>query len=129
MGTNPELTQLTWYGIDFDGTLVYDKENLDEATPVPENIELVRDLHKRGKKIIIYTARHWDQHPLIKRWLKENNVPFKMIVCGKLLAESYIDDRAINPFCGECVSKLKEKLYYEQDGKELRKNVGIKEQQ
>jgi len=112
MATNPKLTELKWQAVDFDHTLVDDDYNLDEATPVPENIKLIQELHKKGKKIIIYTARHWDQYPLIEEWLDNNEIPYKAIVCGKLLAENYIDDRAINPLCGECVSRLKMKARF-----------------
>ena len=105
MGKNLELKKLIWKSYDLDkcladtNTATYD---LKTAKPIKEVAEMARRDHKRGYKIIIFTARHWDEHPLIEWWLKKHRIPFKTIICGKLLAGNYIDDRAVNPFCKEC---------------------------
>ena len=87
-------TDLRWIAVDFDGTLA-------EKTPPPwplgapiwVNIGKCNELYDHGWKIIIHTARPWSDYEAIEAWLCYVGVPFSRIVCGKLLAHRYIDDR------------------------------------
>lgn len=104
-------SELNFYFVDLDGTLVDTRaeDNFDLATGVPlfTNIKLIRKLAMDGRSIFIYTSRHWMDYKDIKRWLKKHHVPFKAIICGKPMGKYYVDDRALNPFCTECMGKLK----------------------
>lgn len=91
-----ELTTLKWYAIDFDGTISTKHPDHRIGEPIPENIEKLREIDRAGGKIIIHTARHWEDYIKIEEWLEKYDVPYKFIQCGKILAHRYIDDRAIN---------------------------------
>lgn len=88
--------------VDFDGTLceaAWSPERPDER-PIgaikPVNIIKLRELKRAGWFILIYTARPWDDEAVVLRWLRENDVPFDELSCGKPLGAAYIDDLAIN---------------------------------
>lgn len=103
-------SELNFYFVDLDGTLIdtNERENfsLETGKPIIKNIELIRKLAKDGRSIFIHTSRHWMDYRDIKKWLKKNKIPFKAIICGKPMGKYYVDDRALNPFCNECMSKL-----------------------
>ena len=93
--SGPEV--LTWASIDFDGTLatsIWPEPGIGE--PIQRNIAKVHELTRRGYKIVIHTARGWEAYKQLATWLTEHDVPFDMIVCGKLLARIYVDDRNID---------------------------------
>lgn len=92
MGT---LNELRWLAVDFDGTIATKNEDYSIGNPIPENIHKLWECTALGYKIIIHTARHWEDYHKIEDWLNKHEVPFKSIVCGKILAHRYIDDRAI----------------------------------
>ncbi len=103
-----ELKVLKWHAVDLDGCLAdtsLDKLDLDQAKPKEPMLRIVRSLDKAGYKIVIHTARHWGDYIKIEQWLNKWDIPYRDIVCGKLLAGWYWDDRAKNPFCGECKDK------------------------
>lgn len=93
-----QLDRLGWLAVDFDGTLcesTWSPEN-PHATPGPpivENVEEARRCAGEGWKIVIHTSRGWADYNVIEAWLIHHDVPFRSIVCGKLLAHRYIDDR------------------------------------
>lgn len=94
-------SELLWAAVDFDGTLTESVWTPEDpvATPGPPKLSSlvkVRDLHLAGYKIVVHTARPWADYEIIEQWLVRHRVPFKGIVCGKLLAAVYIDDRAIH---------------------------------
>ena len=95
------IKELKWEAVDFDGTIVFTKEednfSLENALPNYDLLRAMRNAQKAGKRFIIYTSRHWDDFPIIERWLKRHKVPFKFIICGKILVEHYIDDRGLSP--------------------------------
>jgi hypothetical protein len=69
-----------WTGVDLDGTLAYLDRNsaYDEVgEPVPAMMALVRKMINNGIRIKIFTARAEDpeQFPIIRKWLKDNNLP------------------------------------------------------
>lgn len=69
-----------WTGVDLDGTLAYLDRNAsyDEVgEPVPAMMTLVRKMIHNGIRIKIFTARAEDpaQIPIIRKWLKDNNLP------------------------------------------------------
>ncbi len=89
-------TNLIWAAVDFDGTLaehVWPDPGIGE--PIQDNIDKLVELVQNGYKIIIHTSRGWEGYELIEAWLNHYSIPFDRIVCGKLLAKVYIDDRAI----------------------------------
>jgi hydroxymethylpyrimidine pyrophosphatase-like HAD family hydrolase len=72
--------------IDFDGTLwdgfkVINKEKVNSLYENPENF------------IVIYTARSYSQFETIRNILLKWRVKFGAIVCEKLRADVYIDDK------------------------------------
>lgn len=99
MTSPPETrTDLRWLAVDFDGTLARNDgaPNFRLSEPIYPNIEKLDDAAHRGWKIVIHTARPWSDYELIEWWLNLFRVPFNRIVCGKLLAAAYIDDRNIS---------------------------------
>lgn len=98
--TTPPREDLIWLAVDLDSTLASPlplEEVLGGAIgpPIRENVEKARRAHQAGWKIVIHTARGWAEYERIEAWLKEFNIPFRTIVCGKILAHSYVDDRAV----------------------------------
>lgn len=90
-----ELNELRWLAVDFDGTLATKNKDYSIGEPIFQNINKLYDCVAMGYKIVIHTARHWEDYHKIEDWLNRYEVPYKSIVCGKILAHRYIDDRAI----------------------------------
>jgi hypothetical protein len=44
----------------------------------------------------MHTARPWTDYEAIEAWCAHHNIPHRRIVCGKILAAAYVDDRAIH---------------------------------
>lgn len=94
-------SDLLWYAIDLDGTLAEGIWTPDNPTsqigdPIWENVKKAREVEAAGYKIIIHTSRAWTDYENIEGWLNHYNVPYRRIVCGKLLAVRYVDDRAVH---------------------------------
>jgi hypothetical protein len=97
----PELADLKWIAVDFDGTLAVKTWSPDNPThvtgqPIRANLDKLREVNDAGYNVVIHTARPWSDYQAIESWLDFYNVKYKGIVCGKLLAAAYIDDRGIN---------------------------------
>lgn len=97
----PPRGELKWYAIDFDqtiatGTWSVDTPNAVPGPPIVENVAKLNDVVARGHKVAIHTSRGWNDYELIESWLKHYGVHFDKIVCGKLLAAVYVDDRAVH---------------------------------
>jgi hypothetical protein len=95
------LANLQWAAVDLDGTLAQGIWTPDNPTskiglPIWENVDKVLKLDAEGYKITIHTARGWTDYNNIERWLNHFQIPHRRIVCGKILAKVYIDDRALN---------------------------------
>lgn len=97
----PVRHQLKWAAVDLDGTLAQGLWTPDDPTseigpPIPANVEKLRQLVNLGFKVVIHTSRPWNDYEAIEAWLVFYQLPFHHIICGKLLADRYIDDRAVN---------------------------------
>jgi len=103
-----DTDELKWLAVDFDETLAKNSGYPDftPGEPVEGAVEAMKKLNNLGWKIIIHTARHWSDYSGIENWLNFYKIPFRRIVCGKLMARYYIDDRAIG-FRGDWNSVLK----------------------
>lgn len=79
--------------VDYDDTLCM-------ASNVP-NVDVVKYVSKqfytRGVIVIVHTARPESYRKLISDWLATHDIPYHAIVCDKLPADVYVDDKAINP--------------------------------
>jgi len=69
-----------WIGVDLDGTLAYydERSSTDKVgTPVPAMLALVNKMINNGIRVKIFTARATDpeQLPIIRKWLKTNDLP------------------------------------------------------
>lgn len=90
----PQRDRLIWAAVDLDGTLaesVWPDPGIGD--PIKVNVVKVRELVRAGYKIVVHTARGWEDYELIESWLNHHDIPFSRIVCGKVLAAVYIDDR------------------------------------
>ena len=93
-------SDLLWHAVDLDSTLaesVWPEDGIGE--PIPAAIVYCKHVREElGEKIAIWTSRPWADYEAIERWLNDHGVPWDKIVCGKLLAKVYIDDRAHKPW-------------------------------
>ena len=87
--------------VDMDGTLCSGESFTDEdcikAEPIQEMIDVVNNKLYKEKLcfIIIYTARREFLRNATEYWLKKHKVKYHVLVCGKLWAQYYIDDRNV----------------------------------
>lgn len=87
-----------WKAVDLDKTLAENVwPDLGIGAPIPEGIHYCRQATELGFRVVIHTSRPWWDYENIERWLNDHEVPFKAIVCGKLWADEYVDDRAHKP--------------------------------
>jgi hypothetical protein len=90
-----------WTGVDLDGTLAfYDRMSTGDeiGDPVPAMMELVKKMINNGIRVKIFTARAQDpeQLPIIRKWLKDNNLPELEITNIKdYCTQKIYDDRSI----------------------------------
>ncbi len=90
-----------WTGVDLDGTLAYYDRMApgDEiGDPVPAMMALVKKMINNGIRVKIFTARAQDpeQLPIIRKWLKDNNLPELEITNIKdYCTQRIYDDRCI----------------------------------
>ena len=69
-----------WIGVDLDGTLAYYDNNSSiekVGPPIPDMLALVKKMINNNIRVKIFTARATDpeQLPIIRKWLKTNNLP------------------------------------------------------
>lgn len=93
----PVRTELIWAAVDFDNTLAESSGWPDFVLtkPIEHNVAKLVELREAGFKIAIHTARGWEDFELVESFLNHFGIAFDRIVCGKILARCYIDDRAI----------------------------------
>ncbi len=100
-GASKSELPAAWTGVDLDGTLAhYDRmSSLEEiGKPVPEMLALVKKMIHNGIRVKIFTARAEDpeQLPLIRKWMKDNNLPELEITNVKdYCMQRLYDDRCI----------------------------------
>lgn len=97
----PPRDNLLWLAVDLDGTLaepLWTPGNPTSAIgdPIGVNVAKLREAVRAGYKAVIHTSRPWTDYEAIEAWLLRNDVPFRSIQAGKLLAASYVDDRAVH---------------------------------
>jgi hydroxymethylpyrimidine pyrophosphatase-like HAD family hydrolase len=57
----------------------------------------INELYKNGHTIIMHTGRHWNHLQLTIKQLKGVGLKYHTLVCGKPVADFYIDDRGMKP--------------------------------
>jgi hypothetical protein len=89
--------------VDLDGTLAKDKSSDTIGDPRPGAKRAMEELQRLGYRIIIFTVR--DNDKLVRNWCNKHEIPFDYINenpdqpedgSNKIIADVYIDDRAIN---------------------------------
>ena len=98
----PPRTKLLWLGVDLDQTLARgvwspDNPTSDIGEPIWENVSKLRAAAAEGFKPVISTSRAWTDYEAIETWLNFHDIPWRSIVCGKLLVHHLIDDRSFDP--------------------------------
>ena len=93
--------------VDFDATITIANRHPDISAPNHLFIEKLRDIKKRGYKIVISSCR-WStalvpenksksEKEAVEKWLKDNDVPYdELWADNKPFAAIYFDDRAMN---------------------------------
>jgi hypothetical protein len=98
----PPRGNLIWAAVDLDNTLAMgiwtpDNPTAEIGEPIWENVAKADRLVRAGYKIVIHTSRPWHDYENIERWLHYHALDARWgnvrIVCGKVLAALYIDDR------------------------------------
>lgn len=86
------------YVFDLDGTICEERPVFEKsmAKPSYDVIKSINALHDNGRFIIIYTARGWPEYAMTERWLKDQNIKYDLLMCGKPVYDVWVDDRAIN---------------------------------
>ncbi len=95
----PDQTDHPVVGVDFDGTLaeVPDYARGEKiGAPITSGFAKLAKVVEAGWIPVIHTSRGWWDYYPIKNWMSIMGYPDIPIVCGKLLAMAYIDDRSIN---------------------------------
>jgi hydroxymethylpyrimidine pyrophosphatase-like HAD family hydrolase len=81
---------------DLDGTLAREtpgKEGGEIGEPIFPNIDLAMKWMREGNLVFIFTARGWWEYEVIRSWMEKNGLKDAVLVCGKLHADIYFDDR------------------------------------
>jgi 7-cyano-7-deazaguanine synthase in queuosine biosynthesis len=96
LGPNKETIE-----VDIDGTLTketegYGKTAYKSRTPIPERIETISRLYKRGYKIVLRTSRHEKDRTVTERWLQKHGVYYDEIHFHKPFYHIKIDDKSFN---------------------------------
>lgn len=84
--------------VDFDGTIAdyhgYRGPGKFEE-PLPGAKEALIRLQEEGYRIVVFTSRGWAEQDGIEAYLRSHGLPFAQVICGKPLADVYIDDRGV----------------------------------
>lgn len=96
---------------DIDGTLCDERETFEKCLSEPneELIRLVNYCFNNEIFVILYTGRSWSEYKMTENWLKNNNVSYHLLICGKPIYDLWIDDRSMNPKIN--LKEIMEKIY------------------
>lgn len=127
--------------VDVDGTLTYDDSGIpySERVPRADVIARINELHRRGARIIIYSARNMRTYkgnlglinkntlPVLMDWLERHGVCYDEIYMGKPWCGTdgfYIQSRSLRPnrFVALPVEVIAAKLGLESDEGATRDN-------
>jgi hypothetical protein len=93
---SPEASDVKCIAIDFDGTLfqsVWPDRGIGK--PIFSAFCKLEEVIQEGWEPVIYTARSWTDYEAIKAAMEDQGYYDIRIICGKLLAVKYVDDRAL----------------------------------
>ena len=83
--------------VDIDGVVARQTGGADfnfaDFEPIPETIERVNKLYRKGYVIIYHTARQPEFYQQTLAWLVKHGAWFHALRMGKLGADFYVDDR------------------------------------
>ena len=84
--------------IDLDGTLCEGKFwEESECVPIPDRIDFVNSLYKKGAHIIIWTARFPEHAEKTFNWLDNHKILYHGVsMHTKIGADLFIDDKSLN---------------------------------
>jgi hypothetical protein len=86
---------------DIDGVIANKTKDNDYtlATPIENNIRILKKLSQKGARIILHTARGYatglDWRKTTEKQMEEWGVPYEKIVFGKPNADFYVDDKLV----------------------------------
>lgn len=83
--------------IDIDGTICEEMPTFERplAQILPGARATINSWHQQGVFIILFTTRNWSEYAMTANWLQKEGVEYDLLLCGKPLADLWIDDRAI----------------------------------
>lgn len=96
---------------DVDNTICVSKHgcNYSSCPPIQPVIDKLNELYDKGHKIILFTSRnmlsfngdiekiHQVTKPILEKWLEKHGVKYHELIFGKVLADVYVDDKAMTP--------------------------------
>jgi hydroxymethylpyrimidine pyrophosphatase-like HAD family hydrolase len=85
--------------IDIDGIIVDTLFDGSRYTTRKVNVAVVNKinkLHVNGDIVILHTGRHWDKLMETKEMLKRIGLFYTTLVCGKPVADYYVDDKNLS---------------------------------
>lgn len=89
------------YNFDLDGTILETRFDNEKGYIVRyakiEMIDLIRKLKEAGNTIIIHTGRSWKWFEQTKQQLDDYGIEYDSIICGNVVADYYINDKALQP--------------------------------
>ena len=99
MGGKKTIPEKSTVVVDFDGTLCEETGDyiIHTLVPIKNNINKLIRLKERKCHIIVYTARPWTDYRNLKDWLDIYQVPYNLIVMGKVRGDYYLDVTSIRP--------------------------------
>lgn len=109
----PPRADLKWVALDHDGTMfksTWTQANptADIGEPIWDNFLKALDLIDAGFKLVVHTARPWADYEALESAYAHYGLDVRAIVCGKLLAVAYVDDRAVHADHPDWLSAVRE---------------------
>lgn len=84
---------------DIDGTICSEEryEDRHKAIPIWDMIDRVNQHFADGDRVMLFTARPWNQYDITKEWLDVVGVYYHELIMGKPNYDIFYDDRTVNP--------------------------------